>query len=74
MKAISLQTRYKRMPGNTCTGQESMLTLRTTQRDVRNVSSSLTLPRSPSSLMTYQRARGGNLAWIISTLMAILDL
>ena len=32
----------------------------------------LRLPRSPSSLMTYQRARGGNLAWIISTSMAIL--
>ena len=51
---------------------ESMLTLRTTLRDARNVSSGLRLPRSPSSLMTYQRARGGNLAWIIFTLMAIL--
>ena len=71
-KAISLQIRYRKMPKNTCTGLESMLTLRTTLRDARNVSSSLRLPMSPSSLMTYQRARGGNLAWIIFTLMAIL--
>ena len=36
----------------------------------RNVSSSLKFPRSPSSLMTYQRAHGGSLTWIISISMA----
>ena len=71
-KAISLQTRYRRMPKNTCTGLESTLTLRTTLRDARNVSSGLRLPRSPSSLTIYLRVPGGNLAWIIFTLMAIL--
>ena len=72
MKTISLQTRYRKIPKNICTGLESMLTLRTTLRDARNVSSGLRLPRSPSSLMIYQRVPGGNLAWIIFTLMAIL--
>ena len=46
-KAISLQTRYGRMPKNTCTGLESTLTLRTTQRDARNVSSSLRPAKEP---------------------------
>ena len=71
-KAISLQTRYERMQGNISTGLESMLTLKTTPTDARNVSSGLRQPRSPSTLMTYQRVPGGKLAWIIFTLMAIL--
>ena len=32
------------MHSNTCTGQESMLTSRTTQRDARNASSGLSQP------------------------------
>ena len=71
MKAISLQTRYKRMLDNICIGLESMRTLKTTLRDARNVSSGLRLPMSPSSLMTYQRVPGGSLAWITLNLMAI---
>ena len=71
-KAISQQTRYRRMQENTCTGQVLTLTLKTSQGDARNVSSGLRLPRSLYSLMTYQRARGGNWEWIISTLMATL--
>ena len=70
-KAIYLQTRYGRMQGNTSTGLESMLKLKTIPTDARNVSSGLRHPRSPSSLMTYQRAPGGSLVWIIFTLMAI---
>ena len=70
MKGIYQLKRFKRKQSNTCTGQGSMLTLRTTQEDARNASSGLSQPRSLSSLMTYQRGHGGKLAWIISTLMA----
>ena len=38
-----------------------MWTLKTTPSDVRNVSKGLRYPRSPSSLMTFQRVLGGNL-------------
>ena len=53
-----------------CIGLESMLTLKTTPSDARNVSKGLKYPRSPSSLMTFQRVLGGNWVLIISPLMA----
>ena len=69
-KAISQQARYRRMQNNICTGLESMRTLKTTPSDARNVSKGLKYPRSPSSLMTSQRALGENLVLIILPLMA----
>ena len=42
-----------------------MWTLKITPSDARNVSKGLRYPRSPSSLMTFQRALGGNLVLII---------
>ena len=47
-----------------------MRTLKITPRDARNVSKGLKYPRSPSSLMTFQRALGGNLVLIILPSMA----
>ena len=40
-KAISQQTRYRRMQNNICTGLESMQTLKITPSDARNVSKGL---------------------------------
>ena len=48
-----------------------MRTLKITLRDARNVSKGLKYPRSPSSLITFQRALGGNLVMIILPSMAI---
>ena len=41
-----------------------------TPRDAKNVSKGLKYPRSPSSLMTFQRALGGNWVLIILPSMA----
>ena len=44
----------------------------TTTSGARNVSKGPDSQRSHSSLMTSQQGHGGKLAWIISTLMALL--